>query len=174
MAACAHVWHYKCIRRLLHGPDYPMFQCPNCRAYTDLDAEVDDTPDANEDSALTTPPNARDNPRQDDSDSAGAQHELQLEETQTPENAHTTTNAADDALMTGVDNLRIQGESTDSGERTPHIDIPNAGQVQLSRNSGSNNLRRDAAAVGMNFEDCPLTPRNDMGPLALDGRAGRA
>ena len=48
MAACAHVWHYKCISRLLHSPDYPMFQCPNCRAYTDLSAEVDDSNDAEE------------------------------------------------------------------------------------------------------------------------------
>ena len=45
IAACAHVWHYKCVSPLIHGPEYPMFQCPNCRAYTDLTAEVDDTPD---------------------------------------------------------------------------------------------------------------------------------
>ena len=45
MAACAHVWHYKCVSRLIHTPDYPIFQCPNCRAYTDLSAEVDDTND---------------------------------------------------------------------------------------------------------------------------------
>lgn len=45
MAACAHVWHYKCVSRLIHTPDYPIFQCPNCRAYTDLSAEVDDSND---------------------------------------------------------------------------------------------------------------------------------
>lgn len=45
MAACAHVWHYKCVSPLIHTPEYPMFQCPNCRAYTDLSAEVDDSND---------------------------------------------------------------------------------------------------------------------------------
>jgi E3 ubiquitin-protein ligase DMA1/2 len=37
------VWHYKCIRPLLEGKNsvYPQFQCPNCRAYSDLTADVD-------------------------------------------------------------------------------------------------------------------------------------
>ncbi|EFE42375.1 FHA domain protein [Trichophyton verrucosum HKI 0517] len=55
MAACAHVWHYKCIRRLIHSPEYPMFQCPNCRAYTDLNAEVDDSNDPYEDKIHPSP-----------------------------------------------------------------------------------------------------------------------
>ncbi|KAJ9613533.1 hypothetical protein H2200_003475 [Cladophialophora chaetospira] len=43
VAPCAHVWHYKCIRPLLEGKSsvYPQFQCPNCRAYSDLTADVD-------------------------------------------------------------------------------------------------------------------------------------
>ncbi|KAI1608247.1 hypothetical protein EDD37DRAFT_570064 [Exophiala viscosa] len=43
VAPCAHVWHYKCIRPLLEGKNstYPQFQCPNCRAYSDLTADVD-------------------------------------------------------------------------------------------------------------------------------------
>ncbi|KIW21570.1 hypothetical protein PV08_02150 [Exophiala spinifera] len=43
VAPCAHVWHYKCIRPLLEGKNstYPQFQCPNCRAYFDLTADVD-------------------------------------------------------------------------------------------------------------------------------------
>ncbi|KAL2429319.1 E3 ubiquitin-protein ligase DMA2 [Exophiala dermatitidis] len=43
VAPCAHCWHYKCIRPLLEGRNslYPQFQCPNCRAYTDLTADVD-------------------------------------------------------------------------------------------------------------------------------------
>ncbi|KAI9760098.1 MAG: hypothetical protein M1840_002737 [Geoglossum simile] len=42
VAPCSHVWHYKCIRQLLTGSNWPSFLCPNCRAMTDLDAEVDD------------------------------------------------------------------------------------------------------------------------------------
>ncbi|KAH0559229.1 hypothetical protein GP486_004254 [Trichoglossum hirsutum] len=42
VAPCSHVWHYKCIRQLLTGANWPSFLCPNCRAMADLDAEVDD------------------------------------------------------------------------------------------------------------------------------------
>ncbi|KAK4146117.1 uncharacterized protein C8A04DRAFT_10004 [Dichotomopilus funicola] len=42
VAPCSHTWHYKCIRSLLASPSYPIFICPNCRAATDLEAEVED------------------------------------------------------------------------------------------------------------------------------------
>ncbi|KAI9788072.1 MAG: hypothetical protein M1835_002479 [Candelina submexicana] len=48
VAPCSHVWHYKCIRPILSGPTWPQFLCPNCRAVTDLEADVDD-PSAYED-----------------------------------------------------------------------------------------------------------------------------
>ncbi|CAN8097614.1 unnamed protein product [Discula destructiva] len=45
VAPCSHTWHFKCIRSLLHGPNYPIFICPNCRAAADLEAEVEDPED---------------------------------------------------------------------------------------------------------------------------------
>ncbi|KAL2048118.1 hypothetical protein N7G274_000029 [Stereocaulon virgatum] len=43
VAPCSHVWHYKCIRPILvNDKSYPQFLCPNCRAVTDLEADVDD------------------------------------------------------------------------------------------------------------------------------------
>lgn len=45
VAPCSHTWHYKCIRALLSGPNYPIFICPNCRAAADLEAEVEDPED---------------------------------------------------------------------------------------------------------------------------------
>ena len=43
VAPCSHVWHYKCIRPILNDvKNYPQFMCPNCRAVTDLEADVDD------------------------------------------------------------------------------------------------------------------------------------
>jgi pSer/pThr/pTyr-binding forkhead associated (FHA) protein len=42
VAPCSHTWHYKCIRSLLNTPQYPYFQCPNCRASADLEAEVEE------------------------------------------------------------------------------------------------------------------------------------
>jgi len=46
VAPCSHVWHYKCIRPIINRPNnYPQFICPNCRAVTDLEADVDDPVD---------------------------------------------------------------------------------------------------------------------------------
>ncbi|KAI9827824.1 MAG: hypothetical protein M1832_004313 [Thelocarpon impressellum] len=42
VAPCSHVWHYKCIRPILNGSTWPQFLCPNCRAVSDLEAEVDE------------------------------------------------------------------------------------------------------------------------------------
>ncbi|KAI8343240.1 hypothetical protein BC941DRAFT_410789 [Chlamydoabsidia padenii] len=41
VSPCAHTYHFKCIRPLLQC--YPGFQCPICRTYSDLDAEVSTT-----------------------------------------------------------------------------------------------------------------------------------
>ncbi|WPH02152.1 Hypothetical protein R9X50_00500700 [Acrodontium crateriforme] len=41
VAPCSHVWHYKCVAKLINGPHYPNFICPNCRFIADLEAEVD-------------------------------------------------------------------------------------------------------------------------------------
>ncbi|KAI8084866.1 uncharacterized protein BX664DRAFT_300423 [Halteromyces radiatus] len=38
VSPCAHTYHYKCIRPLLQS--YPGFQCPICRTYSDLDANI--------------------------------------------------------------------------------------------------------------------------------------
>ncbi|ORX48046.1 hypothetical protein DM01DRAFT_1410057 [Hesseltinella vesiculosa] len=38
VSPCAHTYHYKCIRPLLES--YPGFQCPICRAYSDLEANT--------------------------------------------------------------------------------------------------------------------------------------
>lgn len=41
VAPCSHVWHYKCVRNLIHGPNWPNFLCPNCRFVADLEADVE-------------------------------------------------------------------------------------------------------------------------------------
>ena len=43
VAPCSHVWHYKCIRPILNGPTWPHFLCPNCRAVSDLDVEIEES-----------------------------------------------------------------------------------------------------------------------------------
>ena len=41
VSPCSHVWHFKCIRSLINGPNYPNFLCPNCRFSADLEADVE-------------------------------------------------------------------------------------------------------------------------------------
>lgn len=38
ISPCSHTYHFKCIRPLLQS--YPGFQCPICRQYSDLEANV--------------------------------------------------------------------------------------------------------------------------------------
>ncbi|KAJ5757519.1 uncharacterized protein N7511_006213 [Penicillium nucicola] len=256
MAACAHVWHYKCISRLLHSPDYPMFQCPNCRAFTDLSAEVDDSNDVEErrekESIASAPPaeaaSAEEPP-------VGPTEHIQPEApSETPnigptndpepvqeqlgdvteeeslagdipesglpngseqpslphqsEQAGLSNRAGDpsfsngtggmfihndglgsfieeDSLSSGLEHLLIQdylridntspalGSSTDLA-RSATISIPGWQPSQpLSIPQGRQaQLRSDTPGRSETSDDNPLTPRNDSGPLAFDGRAG--
>ncbi|KAJ5697430.1 Zinc finger RING-type [Penicillium malachiteum] len=200
MAACAHVWHYKCISRLLHSPDYPMFQCPNCRAFTDLSAEVDDTNDYEAESSQPkeTSPQATENVNAEDSRSA----------TQSPANVPTNNVlsgiANDDVenrsqhdsipeepdLVTDVENLHLNerpdidtedSRSTDSPApsgsnddlvRSAATHIPGWQPTQPLNVPMGSHLRVDTPNRSETSDDNPLTPRNDSGPLAFDGRAG--
>ncbi|PGH03238.1 hypothetical protein AJ79_07433 [Helicocarpus griseus UAMH5409] len=213
MAACAHVWHYKCIRRLIHTPEYPMFQCPNCRAYTDLNAEVDDSNDPYEDEVRAEPPSARDQPVQDypanvTNPNPGARNST-AERPSSSSNANRPLGGNDNQLAAAVDHMVIDeptptadsrteavsatGNSNPSGttngvsddhgigdmfSRSPNIDIPNWGNGnppnQSLRPPATHRLQQTNGESGNEtFEDNPLTPRNDLGPLAFDGRAGR-
>ncbi|KAB2581375.1 E3 ubiquitin-protein ligase DMA1 [Lasiodiplodia theobromae] len=49
VAPCSHVWHYKCIARIINGPTYPQFMCPNCRMVNDLEADVSEPEDWDDD-----------------------------------------------------------------------------------------------------------------------------
>jgi hypothetical protein len=58
VAPCSHVWHYKCIRPILNDhKTWPQFLCPNCRAVTDLEAEVEDPKVDWEDEDIDPPEN---------------------------------------------------------------------------------------------------------------------
>ncbi|KAJ5690080.1 E3 ubiquitin-protein ligase DMA2 [Penicillium macrosclerotiorum] len=199
MAACAHVWHYKCISRLLHSPDYPMFQCPNCRAFTDLSAEVDDTNDVDHEKGEKTPADGEADAL---NVSEGRPSEPQLETEETPPNgtgpqqvsASLGTHAEEPDLATDVENLHLQddqqtGADLDDG-RSSNSPAPNTSNDDLARSATINipgwqptqplnvpssrqsHLRADTPVRSETSDDNPLTPRNDSGPLAFDGRAG--
>ena len=55
VAPCSHVWHYKCVRNLIHGPSWPNFLCPNCRFVADLEADVEPPEEEEEEELEATP-----------------------------------------------------------------------------------------------------------------------
>jgi hypothetical protein len=183
MAACAHVWHYKCISRLIHSPDYPMFQCPNCRAFTDLSAEVDDSNEADE---------KREKEAEDKPSSHSGEPETEatsIVETGNTDDLHEhLADLPEEAMLANnVENLHLEDDdqhtddalsiaspvlssSNDDLARSASVNLPGWQPSQpLSVPAGRPpHLRSDTPTS----DDNPLTPRNDSGPLAFDGRAG--
>ncbi|KAK2754485.1 hypothetical protein FQN54_006885 [Arachnomyces sp. PD_36] len=200
MAACAHVWHYKCIRRLIHTPEYPMFQCPNCRAYTDLSAEVDDSNDSYE-APPTAPPNGLPasestngvlsngdlnppRPGLDDANLAAMTEHLNLQSGGTPRRSddNPSSNHADGPVTINTSSTSEEpGTPERRTTRGPNIVIPDSGSPAThlavsSQSTGTNRrlpTRSETPVSSDHMEDGPLTPRNDSGPLAFDGHAGR-
>ncbi|OQE32890.1 hypothetical protein PENFLA_c001G10708 [Penicillium flavigenum] len=184
MAACAHVWHYKCISRLLHSPDYPMFQCPNCRAFTDLSAEVDDSNDPDE--------KREKEPAEDRaSNDSGEQAETEVPSVVDTNSVQGPPDqlgdlAEEENLANDVENLHLQDDQQTDDTRSSASPGPNSSSDDLARSATTNipgwqptqplsvpagrpsQLRSDTPTS----DDNPLTPRNDSGPLAFDGRAG--
>lgn len=169
MAACAHVWHYSCVARLIHTPQYPIFQCPNCRATTDLSAEVDDSTDLDE---------IYDPPVESAANTGGTQN--------SPLPA-----PADDTAGTGTGTYPDVGAGAGVATGTPAVateshpnnivhttnipipDSPERGRNALRGPCESESESRSGERRHEHEQENPMTPRNDLGMLALDGRAGR-
>lgn len=188
MAACAHVWHYKCIRRLIHTPDYPMFQCPNCRAWTDLSAEVDDSMEFDEESAKEDADVTEIKPDAGEvnGDATNDSHaDAPIEQSQAAAQVNGENATNDRELAAIAENLHLEEEQNtpmQSGENPDGANITYKGPVSgnsqsanipIPNGANQSNSRSDTPANHETFEDDPMTPRNDSGPLALDGRAGR-
>lgn len=200
MAACAHVWHYKCVSRLIHTPDYPIFQCPNCRAYTDLSAEVDDSNDPVEEeskeNALEIVATNAEQPRSRSGTQSPALGNIPQANSEAsgqsgsdlPFEAGLAVNIENMRLHDG-DSPRAQTENTPSANsptpaptsnpvnvpRSANVDIP--GSQSTSRTPSTlltrpAQLRSDTFGRSELSDDNPLTPRNDTGPLAFDGWTG--
>ncbi|OJJ51086.1 hypothetical protein ASPZODRAFT_107322 [Penicilliopsis zonata CBS 506.65] len=190
MAACAHVWHYKCISRLIHTPDYPMFQCPNCRAYTDLSAEVDDTPEFDEKEPMEEQKGVEEHKQEvpgQSEHSAPIPIPETIEEVPPLESYQTSAvhesagesgsgtdhHSADEGeLAATVDRMDIDQADARSG---PTTHLPGwqlmTQSVQPAAPPRQTQLRSETPNRSETSDENPLTPRNDSGPLALDGRA---
>ena len=77
VAPCSHVWHYKCIRPILNDhKSWPQFLCPNCRAVTDLEADIEDPEDGNWEDENGTESSPEMGPTQDTNDMILEEREL--------------------------------------------------------------------------------------------------
>ena len=177
-----------------------MFQCPNCRAYTDLNAEVDDSNDGFEngpvgasnghptlDATHGAPPGNGDANRRaddvlpltlrptgpslsEDANLAAITDRLNLEASR--DDIQRSRHATDEPSLHTSDDT----DSPDEGPpRSPSLIIPNSPATHLAVASQNRRFptRSETPVSSEHLEDGPLTPRNDSGPLAFDGHAGR-
>lgn len=186
VAPCAHCWHYKCIRPLLEGKNstYPQFQCPNCRAYTDLTADVDvaesdldewiqHAENADKPDQVSTAEEAP-NPEPDAEDPTVITNVVVTPPTHSDdsneEGSHPTANGS---LLS----RRQAANPTSSEVRSVNsIDMPNRpNEVEMSNHLADQRTRTETPDVAEQIiaGEGPLTPRNNAGPFVFDGSAGR-
>lgn len=164
-----------------------MFQCPNCRAYTDLSAEVDDTNDFDEEDEKKDTPEDK----QDTTDASRSQtNSPQLEAQPAPSGDEPRQDnlPAEAGLAANIESMRLQDTDASDDARRPRAptsnndaapanadnEVPGWQSVTQSPNAlqtRQSHLRADTPVRSESSDDNPLTPLNDSGPLALDGRA---
>ncbi|KAK5098357.1 hypothetical protein LTS08_006490 [Lithohypha guttulata] len=191
VAPCAHAWHYKCIRPMLEGRNsyYPQFQCPNCRAYADLEADVDvnmedwaEEESADQDKDLQIDQSARPgtaaNPEviYDDPEPAGATSDGSADETRITEVAPNIHTSLSNSSLLARRQDRIASPA--GGNLSPPVQtIPMPARptetemhhilAQQRTQTESPNADQIIAGEG------PLTPRNNAGPFVFDGSGSR-
>ncbi|KAK5009434.1 hypothetical protein LTR28_001074 [Elasticomyces elasticus] len=189
VASCSHVWHFKCIRPMIFSPSWPHFLCPNCRAMSDLEADVEEPAEAEdwEDAdALAQEPDLNGQPDSHSEDQAedGAP-------SQSDRPAANNNYVTDDELAEMSENLSINrptvsapepGFSASATSRPvsiaptpkPPAAAPSRTDPVDARSTTPTSTAQFALAAGiLGNHDGPLTPRNDAGPFILDGSAGR-
>jgi E3 ubiquitin-protein ligase DMA1/2 len=185
---------------MLMGSSYPQFTCPNCRAITDLEAELDvDEGDEWEQPNQSPMPTAHmaapmihaPNPRQNQEDTvhvggAAAAYEeagdVDLSNVQFEGNADQTITSIPPAPAPA--NGLLSRRQTSNSTNSPAIPAVNG--IEIPRPSTTAQLAVVSSDTPGTFRtttptsadliggEGPLTPRNDAGPFVFDGSAGRA
>jgi hypothetical protein len=147
---------------MLHGPSWPIFMCPNCRATADLDAEVDEPPEEWQ---------------QLPEDISGDKAEgVAAEEGNASLLSSSQPNGNSHARQTDLG---------DPGDITVHFDSaamapPPAGPIRHAKSDTvpipNASIRRTPSPTGhamLHSNEGPITPRNDAGPWVFDGNPAR-
>ncbi|KFY58991.1 hypothetical protein V497_04535 [Pseudogymnoascus sp. VKM F-4516 (FW-969)] len=194
VAPCSHTWHYKCVRRIINGPHWPHFVCPNCRAVADLDADVDEPTEGEWEELKESDMEASAVPQA----SSGEEQEPQpvpppeISEPQILSQVPTTNvEPVSNGVQGGyspeelMDNLDINDRGRESEPRSQQdglsapIDIARSKRSSSKRRSDDESADRRTPSPGhrspdvLSGVDGPMTPRNDAGPFIFDGSGGR-
>lgn len=185
VAPCSHVWHYKCIRPILNSSNYPQFLCPNCRAVTDLEAEIEEAEsDWEEDlkeaieaskteiaeKRLNDESDAHQIPSDNDLDQDG-DHSMQ-DAHQLSSNRAPLAHPLSQTASAGAGYSSMQADHT---SQAGHFGSQNGAAATSPlpipcRTLSPETRRYELMTNGPG--DGPQTPRNDAGPFILDGGAG--
>ena len=205
MAPCSHVWHYKCIRPILNDhKNFPHFLCPNCRAVTDLEADLDDRLDEWWEDAQDAVKPKIDEPmneiilehgiqaetvtEQRDTEMNGVSQDLSLVasqslSTQEGDNISPSMTTATDPSdnVTPSSNLldrRNAAVTEQGGIRMPseHIQYlrPITPPQPQMEDGNLDRPKLHTPTMDMLVSEGPMTPTNTAGPFVFDGGAGRA
>ena len=171
----------------MDSKSYPQFLCPNCRAVTDLEAEVDEILEEWEEDASA------------DINGDDAQHSPKPARSPQPQPARAsdTDGDVDQGLAEVTHQLTLHDDVVSSSAPTPTATIPRRpvpangvraasgpavaraeddwlgemrGLTPTEARPITPRVRRDVSEGA----EGPLTPRNDAGPFVFDGSAGRA
>lgn len=195
VAPCSHVWHYKCVHDFIHGPNYPNFLCPNCRAVADLEADVEQPEDLYEESIpdglLEEEPDLEEGVKlgeESAGNSSDNRDDLHQSEDRSPSRNGHTSDDEDMSRLLESTSLHLPNGSTDetlhsrqASSRPVNIRSPRSqerstpSEILTARSATPTTNAQFALAAGMMSmsEGLPMTPRNDAGPFVFDGAAGR-
>lgn len=196
VAPCSHVWHYKCVHDFIHGPNYPNFLCPNCRAVADLEADVEQPEDFYEESIpegllddeqdLSEGVKIDEDSGEHSSDNRDRHH---TSDDQSPSRDGNTSDDEDLSRLLDATSLHLPHGSTDEtlhSRPTPSRpmtiqsrrsqDRARPSEILTATSATPTTNAQFALAAGMMSmsEGMPMTPRNDAGPFVFDGAAGRS
>lgn len=191
------------MRRIINGPLWPQFICPNCRAVADLEADVDDPfPEQNWEeldesmdeqgeaeqngARTTTGPALQEQPSETvgtgGNDLATNSHSRESTTGTSTEPANGVNTGLEEALndlvLTGNEPVTAASQIESHSTVAP-VDI-RSGRAQSgtpgSMSVGSFNRNERTPSPNsrlLNGTEGPMTPRNDAGPFIFDGSGGR-
>ena len=173
---------------MLNAPGYPHFQCPNCRANADLEADIDEPLSDFEEEWEEAPEEVQEKDTVAGAPSSAAEHPTIRTSDSTDEDADGAGETSVTALASHVEGISLRpNDQPPSPVSATNLSIPRAtpipigpaSSISTGTTSSSASPPGSAAQYALAREetaapDGPMTPRNDAGPFLLNGTVGRS